>query len=144
MAPGARGSFDVQVDVPYVSVLGKLYEGNVTFQYTLDRVNKMFKQFGNRTKTVAQTDSKTDWKALSHALRVAYEVEELLTTGFVTFPLLKAKEVVEVKEGRTDKDVAVEMVTKVLDEVDGLLLNSELPDEADKNFCNETKLKFLL
>lgn len=143
MAPGARGT-GTPKKIPYVSVLGKLYEGNVTFLYTLERVRKMHSQFGNRTRSIAKTTEKTDFKALSHALRVAYEVEELLETNFITFPLLKAKEVLEVKEGRVDTQVAVEEVTRVLDRVDELLLSTSLPDKANEAYCDEVKLKFLV
>lgn len=142
MAPGPRGNGGYE-DVEYMTVLGKMFEGNVTVGYMKERVLKMFKQFGNRTKTVAATETKTDFKALSHALRVAMEVEELLLTGFVKFPLQKAERLKEVKEGRADVEEALDEVRDTLGRVDVLLESTDLPEQSDKAFMDSVLLSSL-
>lgn len=142
MAPNSRGLGE-HTECEYFSVLGKMYEGNVTFLYMLERVKKLYEGFGNRTKTVAKTESKTDFKALSHALRVAVEVEELLTTNFLKFPLTKAERLKDVKEGRVDVDDALDEVRDTLDRVDELMLRTTLPEKSDREFMNKVVLSFL-
>jgi len=139
MAPGPRGSVTYD-DVEYVSILGKMFEGNVSVQYFIERVMKLYNQFGNRTKTIANTESKTDYKALSHSLRTAKEVKELLETEFIKFPLKNADYIREIKEGKHDAQKIIDEVSDILDEVDILLLKSSLPEKPDVDKVN----KFLL
>jgi hypothetical protein len=143
MAPGPRVQGGRQDDIEYVSVLGKLFSATVTIDYFIDRVTKLYDQFGNRTKTVAQTASKTDFKALSHSLRIAEEVKELLQTEFIKFPLENADYIREIKEGKHDTQEVIDQVSDVLDEVDILLLESKLPEETDNEILDVFLLKLL-
>jgi len=124
----------------YVSILGKLFEDSITIESFHTRIKQLENQFGKRTKQTAETTSKTDFKALYHALRVAYEVHELLKTRFIKLPLIKANYLKEVKEGFINPEDIVEEIQKILEEVDILLLHSELPEEVDE----QTKDLFLL
>jgi len=126
----------------YVSILGKLFHGNVTLEYFTTRINQLYNQFGNRTKTIASTDSKTDFKALSHAYRVAYEVEELLETNFIKFPLNNKEFIKSIKEGKQSYEDVVELIQQILENVDVLLLRSKLPEEADKKEIDKILLSY--
>jgi len=141
-APGPRGSGFYE-KIEYISILGKMFEGNVSSSYFIERVQKLYGQFGNRTKTVAKTESKTDFKALSHSLRIAEEVKELLMTDFISFPLKNAPYIREVKEGKHEPEVVIDKVKNVLEEVDLLLLKSNLPSEVDKELINLMILRLL-
>lgn len=82
--------------------------------------------------------SKTpDWKALSHAVRVVDEAQELLTDGFVTFPLKNAEYVKSVKKGEVDVSLVMEELEKEMSKVENLLLTTSLPAETDKVFVNK-------
>lgn len=138
-APGPRGAGDYK-DIKYISVLGKMFEGRVTFEYFLERVLKLYNQFGNRTKTVAETTEKVDFKSLSHALRVALEVEELLETGFINFPLKDREYIKDVKSGKVSPEVAIQKVEDVLQNVDEILLVTEMREESDQETLDEITL----
>jgi len=142
MAPGPRGSGTYD-DVEYVSILGKMFEGNVSVQYFIERVMKLYNQFGNRTKSTAQTESKTDFKSLSHSLRISSEVKELLETEFIKFPLKNADYIREIKEGKHDVQTVIDEISEVLDEVDVLLLKSSLPEKPDEDKVNKFLLSIL-
>ncbi len=43
-----------------------------------------------------------DWKAVSHALRAAIQVKEILTQNKITFPLKEAPFLLQVKDGKLD------------------------------------------
>jgi hypothetical protein len=141
-APGPRGSGTYE-DVEYISILGKMFEGNVSSSYFMERVMKLYNQFGNRTKTIANTASKTDYKALSHSLRIAEEVKELLETEFIHFPLKNADYIREIKEGKHGTEEVIDKVQDVLSEVDMLLLTSQLPKEVDKELINLLILRLM-
>lgn len=138
--PKSNGIYKME---PYISVLGKLFHGRVTVEYFLERIEKLYNQFGNRTKSIAETKTKTDYKALSHSLRIALEVEELLETGFIKFPLKDADKIREIKMGNAVFEDVVEEVQDVLAHVDELLLNSDLPEESNRTKMNEIILELL-
>lgn len=142
-APAPRGKGDNNF-IPYISILGKLWEGGITIEYFVERVNKLYEQFGNRTITVSKTDSKTDWKALSHSFRISKEVLELLETSFIKFPLKDATEIRDMKQGKIDVELCLEKIQDTLEKVDILLLNSDLPEESDREFMDELILGMLI
>jgi hypothetical protein len=53
---------------------------------------------------------KRDWRAVSHAIRLAEEALELSTSACLTFPRPNADELIEIKHGRVD---AAEVVAKI-------------------------------
>jgi len=142
MAPGPKSN-GTQEDIKYISVLGKLFSGDVTIEYFFDGVNNLYRQFGNRTKTIANTESKTDFKALSHAFRVAVEVKELLETEFIKFPLKDRNYIKDIKAGKVNFEDVVDQVQDILEDVDNLLLNSELPGKVDEKKLDKLLLGIL-
>lgn len=142
MAPGPKGNKTQELE-KYISVLGKLFHGNITLRYFIERVTQLFDQFGNRTKAVASTISKTDFKAASHAYRVASEVKELLETGFIQFPLQEAKYIKRIKEGKENFNNVVDQIEKILNNVDDLLESTNLPKEVNKDKIEELTLEVI-
>ncbi len=131
------------VNTSYISILGKLFEGTVTITYFKERVNNLYKQFGNRTKEVAETTSKSDFKALYHAARVAIGVKELLQTQFIKLPLEQKDYLTQIKKGEISEEEIIEFIHDVLAEVDILLEESTLPDETDETYLDLLKLRLI-
>jgi len=144
MAPANRNTGGGTDDQEYISVLGKLFLGTVTVEYFYDRVKKLYDQFGNRTKTIAGTTSKTDFKALSHSLRIAQEVQELLETGFIKFPLKDADHIRDIKGGKVQVEQAINEVQDVLAIVDELLLSTDLPEDSNREVMDEFIMEMLV
>src|SRR5208283_1419446 len=59
---------------------------------------RIYEEYGHRAR-LAESNEGIDWKALSHAVRVANEALELLTTAHVTFPLPNAQHILDIKRG---------------------------------------------
>jgi len=78
-----------------------------------------------------------DFKAISHALRAAYQVRELLTTNTIVFPLKQAEFLKKIKLGELDymTEVAPKLEA-LMAEVEMLSHNSTLPEKVDKKFWN--------
>lgn len=82
----------------------------------------LFDEYGKRALAAEKNDGVTFWKALSHAVRVARECIELLTTGQITFPRPERDRLKAIKTGKLPyKDVA--------EEIDSLLLAAEAAQE---------------
>lgn len=61
--------------------------------------NTVWTNYGERARKAAENDG-IDWKAVSHAVRVARQAIELLTTGKLTFPRPDAAELLAIKQGK--------------------------------------------
>ena len=126
----------------YINVLGKLFSEDITFEYLHERVQQLYIGFGNRTKSISKTENKVDYKALSHAYRIASEVKELLETEFIQFPLKERDYVKEIKSGLHDQDKIVDEIQDILDSIDALILYSKINDKSDRKLMDKIILSF--
>jgi hypothetical protein len=138
-APGPKTGKGENI-IDYLEILGKKFSGDVTIDYFFGKSLSLEVQFGNRTKSSAEG---VDWKALSHSVRVLFEVEELLDTGFVTFPLLEKEFVKEVKEGKVPVDAVMMFVNAKLDQVKEKLDSSDLPEKSNRETMDWLELSIL-
>ena len=112
-------------------VCGKRFQESVTVAYMLPVLEQFASQYGQRAKLAAQNQA-IDWKAVSHALRVALQVKQILTEQTITFPLKDAAFLRQVKQGELDYLTHVApTLDALMDEVETLLAASELPEQAD-------------
>lgn len=96
----------------------------------------IYENYGKRAK-LAESNEGIDWKALSHAVRVANEAIELLETANVTFPLPNAEHILEIKRGLLPYDAVANEIEGLLEQVEKSAQTSTLPDEVDHDFINE-------
>jgi hypothetical protein len=92
--------------------------------------------YGDRAR-MAETNEGIDWKALSHAVRVANEALELLETHKITFPLPNAPHILDIKQGKLPYKEVAEEIEGLLTAVENASLSSTLPDEADQGFIDD-------
>jgi hypothetical protein len=110
----------------------KVSFGN-TIKAAAEIYSRIYDNYGKRAK-LAQTNEGIDWKALSHAVRVANEALELLATANVTFPLPNAAHILEIKRGLLPYDDVASEIEKLLEDVEQASLVSNLREEADQAF----------
>ena len=112
----------------------------VGFKNTLKEAAAIFthiyEEYGHRAR-LAQTNEGIDWKALSHAVRVANEAIELLTTSNVTFPLPNAQHVLSIKRGEIPYVLVAEEIESLLLDVEKASESSTLRDDADTEFIDD-------
>ena len=128
------GSRDKTRKLWYLSLLGKNFSEETTVGYILKHVNESIHQFGNRAK--AATANGVDWKGVSHAYRVILEVEELLQTNFIRFPLRHREQIKAVKAGEIDLEVIMHTIDHKIDYVKHLQKESTLPKTMDQSILN--------
>ena len=139
MAPTSRGSGEPK-EGRYIEVLGKRFLGTVTVKYFAEKITDMEEQFGNRARASAKG---VDFKALSHAVRVINEVEELIDTDFILFPLKNRAYITSIKEGNESLEDVMEYLDRELTIVQDKLEKSNLAEKSDEVFINNLLLKLI-
>lgn len=110
------------------------YSSSVKSAYEI--FQRVYEGYGARAK-LAQSNEGVDWKALSHAVRVGYEAIELLGTGHVTFPLVQAAHILEIKQGKVPYSVVGEEIERLLVDVEAAVEMSTLPEKPDMKFIED-------
>lgn len=103
---------------------GRNYLESTTLSHFQTQVEKIVKQFGDRTNAAAETE--VDFKSLSHAVRVYQQAIELLDTGRITFPRPNAEFLLRVKQGKEDLEQVKRLLMALDDEVQEKIASSTL------------------
>lgn len=116
-----------------IEINGKKFNITVDIKFVVDCLEKEIKKYGSRAKEAAINNG-ADWKAISHAFRTMYEIEELVTTGDIVFPLKHKEELMSIKLGKVDDFSAlIDKLNTRVNEVKALVLNSNYPKTPDVN-----------
>lgn len=112
----------------YFDVTGKKAILSASIKAARNMIQNLFDEFGARTRAAEQQDG-VDWKAVSHAVRIAEQAVEFLETRWITFPRPRAEYLVAIKQGRVTYDVVVDEIETLLIQVEAAAERSGLPDE---------------
>lgn len=124
-------------DIPQYQVCGKIFQATSKINYVLPILERFYKQYGKRAQDAAKNKG-IDWKAISHAIRAALQVKQLLLENNITFPLRKAKFLREVKLGKYDYITEiVPVLENLMDEVEELSKRSSLPNKVNRNYWDK-------
>ena len=117
-------------------ICGKIFQSTAGIGYVCEIMKRFIEVYGKRAREAAMNKN-IDFKAISHALRAAYQVRELLTTNTIVFPLKQAEFLKKIKLGELDymTEVAPKLEA-LMAEVEMLSHNSTLPEKVDKKFWN--------
>jgi hypothetical protein len=124
-----------------IRVLGSVHLQTITMNEFKRRLVDLQNKYGERAKKARDNDS-IDYKALSHAYRVALQSEELITTGKITFPLKDAQIIREIKIGYLTMNAIADLIETQVEKVDTLLQKPELLVE--NKFNKQTRDKLIL
>jgi|MudIll2142460700_1097286.scaffolds.fasta_scaffold52109_2 hypothetical protein len=118
-------------------VCGKQFQESAAIGYVAPVLEKFCEEYGKRARLAAENRN-IDWKAVSHALRAAFQIKEILTSATVTFPLKEAEFLLQVKEGSLDYLTEVAPVLeKIMEEVEKLAVESVLPETVDRLYWDK-------
>lgn len=118
-------------------VCGKTFQESVTVGYVLPILEKFYDTYGQRAKLAAE-NKEIDWKAISHAIRATLQVREILMQGAIHYPLNDAPFLKQVKQGCLDYSSEVApRLESLMGQVETLLKNSSLPDDADRGYWDD-------
>lgn len=103
---------------------GRNYMETTSLVHLRTQLEKVVKQFGDRSNAAAETD--VDYKSLSHAVRVYQQAIELLDHGTMTFPRPNAAYLLSVKQGKEDLETVKTLLRQLDDEVQAKVLSSTM------------------
>ena len=115
-----------------LEVAGRKFQLNMRLKDFEAAIKTMKSKYGNRAKEAQE--NKGDFKAISHAFRVIWQMDEILKTGDLVFPLKRADEVLRIKSGDVDVQECYALLSKEFERVQADFDKSNLPTECDKAF----------
>lgn len=128
-------TFDNGTVMPHIVCCNVKCPAHFNLGQALGIYTRLQSQYGLRAK--ASLDAGTaDWKALSHAVRVAREAKELLVAHTITLPLPYADHIKAIKTGMLPYEQVLEEIDELLIEVEEAQAESTLPDEVDQDYIN--------
>jgi predicted nucleotidyltransferase len=118
-------------------VVGKKFIENARAAAVIGSLEVFIQQAGERAMQ-AERNEGIDWKAVSHAIRAATQIEQLLTEGTITFPLHNSDYIKSVKLGELDylKEVGPKL-EDMMAKVEELQQNSDLPANVDRKWWDK-------
>ena len=138
--PRIEHCYDVAPDpngMRQYQVCGKSFQESAAIGYVLPIIEKFYDDYGRRAKLAAENRN-IDWKAVSHALRAAFQTKEILTESTINFPLRNADFLKKVKQGKLDYLSEVgPLLETLMEEVESLSLTSSLPEAVDRKFWDK-------
>lgn len=113
----------------YLDICGKKYIDTWSIDQLANAMVSEINRYGKRTND-GQTKG-MDTKSLSHALRVLHELEEILTTGTISFPLKDKDFILKAKLGQVSYEEVMDAIDTKYEVCMELLEKSDLPEHND-------------
>lgn len=126
-----------------LNLLGVMHLTTIKISELKERVKTNINKWGHRA-IQASKDKGIDYKAIHHSYRILSEVEELLNTKFITFPLKNAEFLKSIKYDKVNLDlekVGEELEKKILF-LKKIIDNSDLPENINTEFLEDLLKKF--
>jgi predicted nucleotidyltransferase len=120
----------------FLEVCDKKMPFHLSIKEAYKQCKTRYDAYGHRAQ-MAQKNEGIDWKALSHAVRIASEAKELLETGFITFPRPDRELLVKIKTGQMSYDQVSEIIERGLEEIKLAAEKSTLREAPDREWCDE-------
>lgn len=122
----------------FFEINGKKMQEFATIEFIKQLIQIQIDDYGKRVKQAAQTEN-FDYKAASHAFRVAFELKQIVETGDLIFPLPETEFIKKVKYGQLHfiNDGLSQKLEDLLDEVGDLCHSSSLPEKPDRKWAEE-------
>ena len=114
----------------YFDIAGKKAIFSASIKGARALAQSQFDTFGERTRA-AESQQGVDWKAMSHAVRIARQAVEFLNTGRVVFPRPDAAHLLAIKRGELPYLVVAEEIEALLLDVETAAARTPLPETAD-------------
>jgi predicted nucleotidyltransferase len=125
-----------------IDVCGSRYQNSSGIEYMKFGIESKVNRYGKRSEKGSVEGG--DWKSLSHAYRVLLQLDEIINTRDLRFPLKRADEIRRIKNGELEQDVVMFMIDQMYKSVMNDLYNSDLPDESDLQPMKDAVVKHFI
>jgi predicted nucleotidyltransferase len=120
----------------YFDVAGKKAIFSASIKSARAMTQNLFDEFGARTRA-AEANQGVDWKAMSHAVRIARQAVEFLQAGHITFPRPEAAHLLAIKRGQIPYEAVGLEIEDLLNEVEAAASRSDLPEDGDPAIADD-------
>ena len=122
----------------HLEVCSRKFPFTVDVQYVRDALTYLLGTYGERAQKVFK-EGGVDWKAVSHAFRVCYQGQELMTEGQITLPLKgdQRKLVLDVKNGSIELEKCESLLDIELLKLEELTEKSTLPTKPNRKLMDD-------
>jgi hypothetical protein len=118
-------------------ILGKLFAQNSAVKYVIHSCEYFMNTYGERAR-LAQQNEGIDWKAISHAYRCMFQLEEIADTGTLIFPLRSAEKLKAIKLGQVSYSVCQDELPQIIDRVtQKIAISPHVADKPDIKFWDD-------
>lgn len=120
---------------PHLQVCGRKIPLHASVKYAREVFQKIFDEYGARA-LLAERNEGVDWKALMHAVRVANQAKELLTTANIIFPRPEAEVLLQIRKGELPYKQVAEMIENGLEDLEKAKETSILQPEPNQTLAD--------
>ena len=114
----------------YFDMAGKKAIFSASIKGARALAQSQFDAFGARARA-AESQQGVDWKAMSHAVRIARQAVEFLGTGRVVFPRPEAAHLLAIKRGDLPYLAVADEIERLLGDVEAATSRTPLPEAVD-------------
>lgn len=125
-----------QIMSTYFEVCTRKFAMTNNVKYIREVLEKILGEYGQRALQAEQNEG-IDWKALSHAVRVNFEGQELLSTGFITFPRPERQLLLDIKLGHKEYKEVADLIEQGLAKLIELQKISTLREKPDLAWADD-------
>lgn len=125
-----------QNGLKYIVLCGAMHQLNITLEEFIKRVEKTYSEYGARSEA-AQSNEGVDWKAVSHAVRVLFQCEQLYKEGTISFPVRGKDTVMAIKQGKLPYSGVEHLIIEMLERVDKAKYTTAYNKTYDQNFVDQ-------
>ena len=121
----------------YISISDIKFTLTDSIKSAYHKCQKVINSYGKRAQAAADNDG-SDLKAISHCVRVLCQVEEILETGKITFPLKDADFIKSIKYNTSHltRDEIMNWIEKKIEIINDKIEKSTLRTKADYKWIN--------
>lgn len=125
----------------FYEVLGSKFQNTMPYETFQHAITQRWNSYGSRA-LAAKNNMGVDWKAVSHAIRAAYQLKEVYLEGGITYPLKEREELLAIKLGQKDFLTEVQpLLEELIEEVEVLANESDYPFKVDTKFWDNWLLE---
>lgn len=122
--------------IPHVSICDVRVPVTATIKEAYNIYSRKFHDYGERIARASEMGA-NDWKSTMHAIRVADEAVEFLTTGEIVFPRPNADFLLSIRKGEIPYSEVSERIEQGLARVEEALQVSTLPSAPDWELADQ-------
>lgn len=116
--------------VRYWTVCNKQMPFTLHIKNAHEIMDRIVQNYGHRALAAEKSEG-VDWKAISHAVRIAEQAIELLDTGEIIFPRPNAARLLQIKTGQLEYGPIGRELDELLIKVEEAGARSQLPEKVD-------------